>query len=70
MSGLAGLEQVLLFSAVFLKTQNMTMNGVDINVPSYIWGITKYTFAGGIISIVAAIIIFLVMIMKNKKWGG
>lgn len=67
LTGLAGLEQVILFSTVFLKTQNMTMNGIDINVPDYIWGITKFTFGSGIACFVAGIIALVVKITTQIR---
>ncbi|MCY9589854.1 hypothetical protein PC41400_16695 [Paenibacillus chitinolyticus] len=65
--GLAGLEKIILFSAVFNKTHAMDKDAILINIPKYFWNITNYTGYFGIIMLVAGIAIVVYSKVKDIK---
>ncbi|MBD0378854.1 hypothetical protein [Paenibacillus sedimenti] len=63
--GLAGLEKVILFSAVFNKTHAMGKDAILINIPGYFWNITNYTGYFGFTLIVAGIAVVVYSKVKG-----
>lgn len=65
--GLAGLEKIILFSAVFNKTHAMDKEAILLNIPKYFWNITNYTFYFGLIMLVAGIAVVVYSKVKSTN---
>ncbi|MBA2941741.1 hypothetical protein HZF08_25980 [Paenibacillus sp. CGMCC 1.16610] len=63
--GLAGLERIILFSAVFNKTHAMDKEAILLNIPKYFWNITNYTFYFGLIMLVTGIAVVVYSKVKS-----
>ncbi|MNI97198.1 hypothetical protein D3C73_1557980 [compost metagenome] len=65
--GLSGLEKVIIFAAIVTSFKAIDISTLKDLTPPYIWNLTNLTFTGGIILLIAGLVLFLIYLAQERK---